>query len=263
MINGFKKIAFLFILLFFLFFRAEAQVPGYMGKRLVVGYGLYANPAFSNILLHDADNPINSLHEFFVEYTTGKKFVLGFSARLYRYTYNNIEDVDANGASNFSGFTQHETNPNGSYDIKGQSYQLYGKLYKAGYLAPWGKYFILGLTLNRYQTYYDPSQMYVTATQNTNSTTTQLTFSDFGLTTQSYSAVDLLFGNGNSRIFGNRIVLDYGYTINTIAMFRIFINALEDDGNSLYPEDYIQKTSTTRVAAINRFNFFIKIGYLF
>ena len=257
--NNIKKIVFCLAVILFSVLKLEAQVPGYMGKRFVVGYGLYVNPAFSNIILNYADNPINSLHEFFIEYTTGKKFVLGFSARLNRYTYNNIEGVDVNGAGNSNGFSQTVGNPHGSYDIKGQSYQLYGKFFKAGYLAPWGKYFILGLALNRYQTYYNPSQMYVTGSQNNSS----YVFSDFGLTTQSYSTPDLLFGSGNSRIFANRIVLDYGYTINTVAMMRIFLNALEEDGSPAYAEDYIKKTSTTRVAAINRFNFFLKIGYLF
>lgn len=257
----FKKVIFLAIVLSFFCLAGVAQVPGYMGKKVVIGYGLFGNPAFGNIAMDYADTPINIQHDFFAEYTTGKKFALGFSARLYRYTYNNVEQVDAGGGTTSTSVNQNQLTPNGSYKIKARNYSLYGKFFKSHYLAPWGKYFVLGLTLINYKTFYDPGTMYIDAIRNINYSAVSFR-PDFGPTEQSYQKADIFFGHGNSRIFGNRIVLDYGYTINVIALTRVFVTAL-DVYEEEYPETYIKNTSASRVAAVNRFNFYIKLGYLF
>ncbi len=241
---------------------AIAQVPGYMGKKVVAGYGFYFNPGFSNIAMGYSDSPLNTQHEFFLEYTTGKKFMVGASARLYRYTYNNTELVDANGPSNSSTFNQVDQNPSGSYQIKGRNFSLYGKLFKSNYLAPWGRYFIFGLSVIKYETDYDSGDMRVLVKETKYGTVTNSYYTDFGPTTEFYSTADVFFGNGKSRIFSNRIVFDYGYTVGIVSMAHMFLNAL-DFGETLYPQDYIKSTSASRVAALNRFNFYFKLGYLF
>lgn len=259
--NYIKKAALLMFLLSLL--QSGAQAPGYMGKRLVLGYGLYVNPAFNSVVLNYSDSPINAVHEFFLECATGKKFSLGFAAQLYKYTYNNIQDVDAIGYGS-NHIKQQSAHPNGSYLITGRNYRLYGKFYKNRYLAPWGKYFLLGLTINTYKSSYDPSSMYVLVDEqgypSSNITTRRV--DDFGPTVQSYLTPDLFFGAGNSRIFANRIVLDYGYTISTIALTRILVG-ISDPIESSSAANYIPDTSLGRVSAINRFNFYLKLGYLF
>lgn len=260
-----KKIVLVIIVSVTFFVHLRAQSPGYMGKKCVVGYGLYFNPAFSNIVLDYGDKPFNVLHEFFLEYATGKKFMLGASLRLYKYTYNNIESVNVNGSGYSSSYYNRENavHPSGSYDIKARNFLLYGKVFKSNYLAPWGRYFVFGLSINKYETHYNPSQMGVFIQENNpGGGVTNRYFSDFGPTTEFYQTADIFFGNGKSRIFANKIVFDYGYNLNIVAMSRMFIKAL-DFVEAYYPEDYIKNTSTTRVAAINRFNFYFKLGYLF
>ncbi len=251
------KLILILIVLVFSILKVNSQVPGYMGKKVVVGYGFYFNPAFSNFVLEYADSPINTLHEFFIEGATGKKFMLGFSAKLYKYTYNNIELVDTYGYANYA--QQIDPHPQGYYVIKGRNYSLYGKFFKSQYLAPWGKYFNLGISFNRYETEYNPGVMRV---QVRDSYGTRY-ITNFGPQIQSYSYADISFGNGHSRIFGNRIVFDYGYNINLIAMSRMLLLAAFDDYRNDTPDEYIKNTSAKRAAAVNRFNFYFKLGYLF
>ena len=258
--SSLKKNTLLFFFCALAFLNVPAQNPGYMGKRAVIGYGLYLHPAFGNIVNDYSDRYINRQHEFFLEYAVAKKFSLGVSARLYNYTYNNPDAVYI-GEGNSYNIVQETTSPTGSYKIKARSYSLYGKFFKANYLAPWGKYFILGLTLNRYTTTYDPTTMFVKGVYLSGSTVKPI-ISDFGSTTQYYTGADLYFGNGNSRIFANRIVVDYGYTIGFISTLQVLIN-LSDTYEEEIPEYYIENTSSKRLAALNRFNFFIKVGYLF
>lgn len=267
--SGLKKIGVLLIAVSFSVAQLNAQAPGYMGKKFCVGYGLYAHPAFNSIVLNYGDYPINTLHEFFVEYTTGKKFTLGLSAQLFRYRYNATEDINVYtaGSSGSYNIKDADVKPSGNYLIKGRNYRLYGKFFKDKYLAPWGKYFLLGVALDRYITFYNPEEMNVPVTAQFTSYATgaivqqEIYVNDFGPTTQIFQKADIFFGNGNSRILGNKIVLDYGYSIGFVAMARVFIDAL--DYTTPTPENYIEKTATSRSAAINRFNLYLKIGYLF
>src|SRR5690606_18264099 len=104
--------------------------------------------------------------------------------------------------------------------------------------------FLLGLTHNRYICSYSPNQMYFDFTDydflNNTSKTTR--FNDFGPTTQLHKYTDIVIGNGNSRIFANKLVIDYGYSINLIAMTLTVLDAPDDDGRATYL-DYIKVTS--------------------
>lgn len=252
------------LLALFFVFVSYAQAPGYMGKKTVVGYGFNFNPALGSLAMGYSDSPVNMQHELFLEHTVGQKFSLGLSARIYRYRYNNTEPVSVDPPANVN-FRQLDENPLGTYVIRGRNYQFYGKFYKHGYIAPWGKYFVMGLVIVNYRTDYNPDEMYVTVQRQlapSSSVYQTMNMEDFGPTTQYFFQSDFFFGNGNSRIFSNKIVLDYGYTINVVAMSRIFLTALETFEEKK-PDKYIEATSTPRVAAINRFNFFVKLGYLF
>lgn len=237
-----------------------SQVPGYMGKKLAVGYGFYGNPALSAFTLGYGENPLNILHEGFIEYVTGKKFALGFSGRFYKSSYLNTSTVDIERTHNID---QREDHPSGSYEIRGSNFMLYGKAFLNSYLAPWGKYFVFGLSLHRYTTSYNPADMKVQVEQYISyNNTRRYYFSDFGATTQSYNYVDLLIGRGKTRIIADgRVVIDYGYNLNVVATTLTILDAF--DRIYLTPDEYIAKTSISRVRGINRFNLFIKAAFLF
>lgn len=267
MISGIKKACWV-LLISCSVLNINAQAPGYMGKRFSAGYGIYANPAFNSIARGYSDKAINTLHEVFVEYALGKKFSVGLAGQFFRYKYNTKDIVDLNDYSNsvFS-YNGNYQRMSGNYLMKGRNYKLYGKFFKDRYLAPWGKYFILGLTLNSRITTYNPDEMGIAGQTYVQSYATgkyvyqDFFFNEFGPTTQKFRSVDLFFGNGNSRVIANKITLDYGYTIGCIAMTQMFIDAIGFEQTT--PENYMEVTSRTRAAAVNRFNFFLKLGYLF
>lgn len=233
-----------------------AQAPGYMGKRFSAGYGIYASPGFVGT---KGLTYVNVLHEGFVEFAAKKKFSVGLSARFYNGLVNNdryytrAEALVNNSMINYSG------QPGGAVNLKGRNFMLYGKFFKKNYLAPWGKYFILGATLNTFTASYDPDQMYVSNAEYIKTTY----YSDFGPEKQSYMKFDVMFGNGRSRIIADRVVLDYGYNINVWGATSLLLDALEITELNYRASEYIKKTGSIRIREINRFNLFFKVGYLF
>ncbi len=256
-----------------------AQVPGYMGKRFVAGYGFYFSPALigtnglgaSIIGTRDGNAEtgtiaFNSLHELFAEYTVGKKLSLGLSARIYRSAYDNNRTLTVDGSfTDPYGYQQTYSasgHPDGLYHIRGVNYLLYGKLYFGKFLAPWGRYFMFGPSLNTYSTNYSPDEMKILAKGYGNN---NVFFSDFGPQQQRFVKFDIMAGLGRSRILANRICLDYGFNVNIIALYSTLFDATgESLFDSSYPSqyNYIQKTSPGRVRGVNRFNAFIKVGVL-
>lgn len=254
----------------FCFTKVVAQkTSGYMGKRFVTGYGLYASPGFVG---SGGETPLNILHEGWVEYATAKKFMVGFSARFYNAVYSNGRNIDAtrsyyySNANSYSSYSQTFPSPAGTYDIKAKNYMLYGKVFSGNYLAPWGRYFMFGATFNTFKSTYDPSKMYVELQEyGSNYDYKIVRFSNFGPKEQSFSKFDISFGFGRSKIYGNRIVIDYGYNMNLFAMALVLFDAPDDNilGNEeLLPAEYIETTSAARIRGVNRFNFFCKVGVL-
>lgn len=234
-----------------------AQAPGYMGKRFSAGYGIYASPGFVGT---KGLTYVNVLHEGFIEFAAKKKFSVGLSARFYNGLVNNDRyymrgDVFVNNT-----MISYNGQPSGAVNLKGRNFMLYGKFFKKNYLAPWGKYFILGATLNTFTASYDPDQMYIISTDYYSKTTY---YSDFGPEKQSYMKFDVMFGNGRSRIIADRVVLDYGYNINVWGATSLLLDALEISEVNHKASEYIKKTGSVRIREINRFNLFFKVAYLF
>jgi hypothetical protein len=241
------------------YFTGSSQAPGYMGKRFTAGYGIYAGPGFVG---SGGLTPVNLSHEVFVEFAAKKKFSLGLSAKFYNAVTPNSEEAYATLAG-FSVYHDLRDNPEGNTLLKGRNYTLYGKFFKRKYLAPWGKYFILGVALNTYTTIYDPDQVYI-AYENVNSTYPyNRYFTDFGPTKQSFIKVDVMFGNGRSRIIADRIALDYGYSINIWSMTSNVFNILAENSSYSSADDYMGAIGAKRAKGVNAFNLFLKVGYLF
>lgn len=241
-------------------FFAQAQAPGYMGRKFTLGYGFYFHPAFSNILMEYSDNPVNIQHEIFAEAVVGKRFALGVSAHFYKYTYNNSEPVRVESFQNIYGtyFSQDDDKPSGNYKISARNFAIYAKAFKRNYLAPWGKYFQFGLVYTHYVAEYRPSEMKVRM----ESGSSYYNYSDFGNPLQSYQSMDILFGNGRTRVLANKIIVDYGYTMQIISSLKMIVTGVLDEGYYKSGK-YIGETSAKRIAAMNRFNFYLKVGYLF
>lgn len=246
-----------------------SQTSGYMGKRLVAGYGFYFSPG---IIGSRGKTAINMLHEGYLEFAASKRFMIGFSARFYKAIYKNNRYVDFDTYNAGNSYTNQNSDvPSGYYNIKAVNYMLYGKIFHKNYVAPWGRYFMFGLTLNTYNATYDPAIMNVLVSDsyydyNTSTyVNNDIHYSNFGPKTQSYKKVDILLGFGRSRIIANRVVIDYGYNINLLAMALTVFDAPDDniiEDTNLTSRYYIEKTSAARVRGVNRFNLFLKVGIL-
>lgn len=145
---------------------------------------------------------------------------------------------------------------------------LYFKLFSKNYVAPWGRYFTFGATINTFTSRYDPTNMYVLTQQYQNYPVSGYVYSrytSFGTREQSFTKFDLMLGFGRSRIIAKRVILDYGYNINVLALSLTLFDAPDDNflsENYLSPSEYIEKTSASRVRGVNRFNVFVKVGFL-
>ena len=258
-----KQILFSFTLIFTctIFF---AQSTGYMGKRLSTGYGFYASPG---LVGSSGATPVNILHEAYLEVVAKRKFSIGFSARFYNAVYGNNRMMSVYNYSS-SSINQIDENPSGSTAIKGRNYMLYFKFFGQNYVAPWGRYFILGASVNTFQSTYDPNDMKIKVSTYYNYPISDYKysyFSNFGAREQNFTKFDVLLGFGRCRVIANRITLDYGYNINVMALALTLFDAPDDnilDSEDLMADNYIEKTSAARVRGVNRFNVFLKVGVL-
>lgn len=235
----------LFVFLLFVKFQAQAQAPGYMGKRFSVSYGLHLGPAFTkstpNLGFY------NSKHEFMLGFCLSEKWQMALTLERYSTIYNNtlyVEDLN--------------TNPQNFYNIKGTNYSLLFKKFKKGYVAPWGPYFAFGPIYNAYKTNYN-NYMYVTQRVQNHDTL----ISNFGPKEQDFSNVDFAMGWGQSRVFKDRVILDWGMMFHLRAMAGAFGGSFSDFFWSVSQEEYIRRTAALRINRLNAFNAYIKVGYLF
>lgn len=268
-----------FFLALFLPFAVIPQ-PGYMGKRFQAGYGLSFSPALvgsngagNSFNGRDGSNAetgepaFNSLHEGFIEYCIKNRTMIGFSGKFYKTTYDNRAEMryqnyyDPN--SVYYGANNEYAKPQGLYTIKGINYTLYFKFYHRKYLAPWGKYFLLGPSFNSFVCTYDPTKMY--AVSSGVSPDVARRNNNFGPQGQDFQRFDILVGFGRNRIFADRITVDYGINFEA---FALLLAVLDIEGSGSFSNsattnlNYIEYTCKSRVREVNRVNLYFKIGYL-
>ena len=257
----------------------QSQTPGFMGKRFAVGYGFYFWPALTNsngagksfLTKGNSESgsfAFNTMHEAFIEYAIKPRFSIGFSAKYYKTTYNNALYLSARQTyidnSGYSNTISIYGKPNGLYTIRAVNYNIYGKLFYSRYIAPWGRYMMFGLNIKTYTCSYDPKEMYLNI-DNNYYTNIPKTFTDFGPEKQKYKKFDFLFGLGRTRIIANKIIIDYGFNTNLFSLLTTLFDAIGEDTfiDRIDNTDYIKRTSSYRVRGANRFNVFLKVGYLF
>jgi hypothetical protein len=261
-----------------------AQSTGYMGKRLLLGYGFHTSPALmgsnanNKSMIGDggtaetASLAFNIIHEGFLEFAPSSHWMICFSARYYKTTYDNhlhFKNYNSN-YSNSSYISYKSTSPDGFYNIQGLTYTLYFKYFGSKYVAPWGRYVMFGPTLNTVKTTYDPAIMktrgvyYNSSNYGNNSSDTLV--SNFGPIEQHYKGVNFMLGFGRSRIIANRITIDYGMNVQFFSLFNTLFD-LNDVGffhrnETIDADNYIEKTVLSRVRGVNRVNVFLKVGIL-
>lgn len=252
--------------------------PGYLGRRFQAGYGFNFSPALLGSNGSEAsilgrgnavggDMAFNSIHDGFIEFAFKNRTSIGFSCKYYKTTFDNYVDVYMNTNYNGNNYTL-SGYPTGFYTIKGLNYTLYFKFYNKRYVAPWGRYFMLGPSINTYKCFYDPSTMRLVGSDYYNSNT-PIYVSDFGPQGQQFARGDILFGWGRTRMAGNRITIDYGINFEVFALGWTLWDSVGEDPLEIFASstyitnvNYFERTSKRRVREVNRFNVFIKVGVL-
>lgn len=249
--------------------------PGYLGKRFVAGYGFYFSPALFGSNASEAsifgrgnavggDMAFNSQHEGFLEFAFKNRTSVGLSCKYYKTTFDNSTQAEGYGLP--TNTYVNDAPPSGFYYINGLNFALYFKFYHKRYVAPWGRYIILGPSINTFKCFYDPATMYMKGYDN--NTYKEVVINNFGPQGQQFIKGDIIFGWGRSRIAFNRITIDYGLNFQVLSASQIIFDisgySVGDffSGYRITNLDYIERTSKRRVREVNKFNVFLKVGVL-
>lgn len=284
-----KRIFVVFIVLFSISPNLFSQsAPGYMGRRFNVGYGFSFSPATfgpnaDGICLFPKKNghaesgfAFNVFHEGFIEYAFKTRAMICASVKYYKTTFDNSSEVTANNipvkaaeTGNVTVMNQYEYYPRGTYSITGLNYALYFKIFHKRFVAPWGGYMLVGLTLNTFHCNYDPTIMKLKMSGNDYASGASVTgyLTDFGPQGQFYVRPDILYGFGKTRIIANRVSIDYGFTVQAFSLVTTVAELAFDNANIFAPRptntNYLESTAPVRVRGANKINAFLKVGFIF
>lgn len=152
--------------------------------------------------------------------------------------------------------------PEGNYAISGSNLNFYMKCFYGKYIAPWGKYLMFGFTSIRYKTTYDPQLMKILVYDTVNSNgggPTAKYYSNFGLLEQKYKYADVQVGFGESRMFADRIVSNFGCSFSALSFLGLIYKRLNFNTiRSSWMNTYISNTSLARVRVLTASMFFLK-----
>lgn len=261
-----------------------SQNSGFMGKKFVIGYGFNASPAIFGATKNNetligtnflgstgtADNDalvFNSAHEINVELVISPKWMICTNVKTYLTGFDNRVKLNE-----FVNTIQYNGDIKGYYTIRGYNFGVYAKYFGSRYVAPWGRYMFFGPVINFSQSSYDPKIMNIKAKIGQNyyngsyyvNQTKDTLYSDFGPKNQTFKRFDIMLGWGRSRVISKKIVVDFGATMQAISLGLILFDGINISSNKyISRNDYIEKTEKSRVRSFNRFNVFLKIGYLF
>lgn len=185
----------------------NAQVPGYMGKKLSIGYdfnfylgGVSSKPRMydSHFIIHQPDFFLNKFHEFHLDYVLTKSYSLGFSYQFFK-TGQRYTEL---GSNNYYTANYEASN---YLNISGYTIQINNKFFffnRGTGLAPIGNYGKLSIGLITAQTKAKINGEYRNETE-TEYFTRYITYHN--ITTPVISG-----GFGNQSILFERIILDIG-----------------------------------------------------
>lgn len=232
--------------------------PGYMGKKIISGTGSNISPvtfgsnANNKSLFGGSGSSetgyfrVNLTQEGYIEYNANKNYMIGFATKYLRTGYDNQESISGVGR------------PTGSYVINAITYHPYMKFYTNQSVAPWGKYVIMGPTINTLYSKHD-AYMHIKSTVNDHDTL----LTNFGDEKQMKLTADFLIGSGRTRIFKDKYVVDYGFNFQLLSALTFFESLNGSVSGNTTQANYISSTIASRFRGANRFNFFFKIGRLF
>lgn len=266
-----KKV--LIIILFFQGLILNAQVAGYMGKRMTIGYSNYFSPSY---LGRSANSTVRSLglntvNCFNMEYTIGKRTNLCVGGQFgktgfvkeggftYNYTYYDSAYIPAEPIKDQK--TIYYLPKNGlPMQMRSLNFSLGFKFFRTGYIAPVGAYTKVELILFMNHVTYDPKAFYA----NTARYEEERIKTNVGPGTYNFKSLAIAATFGRQRILFDRLVLDAGIRLAVSPnMVLNYITAdIFGESNTVTMEEQIRLNSNTRLFTAQIFNFHLGIGFL-
>lgn len=188
--------------IFILITGADAQVPGYQGKRFMAGYSMNIIPNYLRIM-GDYDQYKSSFvdlrHSLNAEYIIARKLVLGADLEFPSIEYN-YYSLDYSNNSNYYNNNSNNEDELKTISISGISYGIhftsYG-VFSNNPVAPVGDYLRFKFFNINYSTGLPDEEEYLTA--------------EAKPVTKPFSTFGVGIGYGQTRVFFNKALLDVGF----------------------------------------------------
>lgn len=207
-----KKLAFIFILISQV---AIAQLSGFMGKRVVVGYHNLFFPSIIGPVSNSIDGGINTIHCLNIEtvikqrvsfYTSLQYFRTGvLPTQTFQYYYSGY-DSNGNSISEMY-YVKYHGKDYRPMLLSSFNVALGFRIYASGNLAPLGKYFQPELILMFEKLKYDTDGFDVDLSYNSYN---YERIKNFGTGESRYTSFVLAANIGVQRFLFNKIAVDYG-----------------------------------------------------
>lgn len=259
---------------------ASAQIPGYMGKKLVVTYDLSASPAMSgpnakNRVMFDGRAQqynmekrflsFNWQHGITADYVTGRRTSVGGGMSFYNtmVLFNtNVEDTTITWGSlqHNNVYPADSTGAVSRGDVKTIGFSFYVKKFRSKYIAPMGGYrkfelFGLAATTTYRLRDFDSGYNYYYSSSNG--------IANVGAGKDHHTYFGVAYTAGKQRIISDNVVIDFAVrfayifgTINTGAGQGLSFDSPYNETN------YIRTMTLHRLAKNEWFNFKVGLGFL-
>ena len=182
---------------------AFCQVPGYLGKRFIVSFTNSAIPAFDSPMASRYGPGICIANVLGAEYIMSASRSIGLAAQYVRtgFAYSKLDYYQ----NDF--FYKGDANAPGIVNNFGAalSWKFYGKKR----IAPLGNYFKMEALFTRYKVKYNSEEFYYRYYPNYNSYYVERKL-EAGRGSIAFNGVGVAASIGKQRVFGDRLVLDFG-----------------------------------------------------
>jgi hypothetical protein len=243
--------------------KMSAQVPGYMGKRLMLGYSNNFFVTASGPTARTNEAGFNTTHCFNLEYTIKNRTNLCASFQMFNTGTMLNKNIEVSG---YDPASQEYLNYTYMYSPVGDepifvSTKTFGigfKFFPTGSLAPLGKYKKLELLLLFSDVSYSNNSFIIN--ENYQGTYSRGTI---GAGEYTFKTFALAYTLGRQRVLFDRIVLDYGIQFALLpAGFFATLNGDEDFYSNSTIESNFRSVTNARLFRYNIFNFHLGLGLL-
>ncbi|MCW3104174.1 MAG: hypothetical protein JWO09_2614 [Bacteroidetes bacterium] len=238
--------------------RVAAQVPGYMGKRLVIGYSNYLSPALISPSANGPSPGLNTTHCFNLEYVIKNRLMLCAGYQMLNTGAERTQGYGYTVPGNYGYAEIASYRPDNGLpmQVKDRNFSVGFKLFGTGLFAPVGGYQKLELILMSTNLSYEKKGFYPQGDP-----VHRLTL---GTGSYDYKNIAIALTLGKERVFFGRLSVDAGIRFGIMpgVILGTMGSVLFDDGTYTYYESQMQRNLNFRLQGAQLVNFHIGIGLL-